>query len=223
MIHDISVVTDRDLVTWEDSEPGFRYEWTSQIGPDVPANVSVVTVGSHTGTHLDAPLHFIETGTSVQSIPLEKLLGPVFVAELPNTNAVNALDLENAQIPVGTKRLILKTRNSIQELIHDTKFHKEYVGVAPSGAQWIVDHAIELVGVDYLSVGPYGTDNIATHRILLSASVVVVEALELTNVPQGIYWLACLPAKVAHVEGAPCRAVLIDLDTLVADTETMMR
>ena len=121
---------------------------------------------------------------------------------------ITASDLNAAAIPAGTERLLFKTDNTRRGLLQDPKFHPEYVGVAPDAASWLVARGVRLVGIDYLSIGPYGGANVETHQTLLGAGIVVVEGLVLTDITPGAYMFAALPPKVEGAEGSPCRAVL---------------
>ncbi|MBV9848460.1 MAG: cyclase family protein [Armatimonadetes bacterium] len=208
-IYDISLTVTPGMVTWENAEPSLSLEWASRIGAGSPANVSHVSGGMHTGTHLDAPLHFVADGRSVEALDLGALIGPAQVVEVFGRDQVTAADLERAGVDEGTERVLLKTDNTRRDLLHDPQFHPDYVGVAPSAAQWLVAHGVRLIGVDYLSVGAYDA-NVETHRILLGAGMVILEGLVLSGVPAGTYTLAALPPKVQGAEGSPCRAVLWD-------------
>lgn len=212
-IHDITFPITCDMVTWNDAEAGCALEWVLQIEEGgSPCNVSTVSLGSHLGTHLDAPLHFIAGGATVETLDLNRLIGACLVVELPDLPQLNitAADLDKAHIPVATKRVLFKTSNSRRRFLEDRKFHREFVAIAPDAASWLVAHGIELVGVDYLSVGSAvdgtGTE---THRILLGAGVVAVEGLYLCDISPGLYQLICLPLKITGAEGGPVRAVLI--------------
>ena len=206
-IYDISLTVTPGMVTWENSEASLTLDWASRIGADSPANVSRMTGGMHTGTHLDAPLHFVEDGRGVEELDLGVLIGPAQVIELFGRDEITDRDMERAGLAAGVERILFKTDNTRRGLLQDPTFHRDYVGVAPSAAQWLVSHGVRLVGIDYLSVGAYD-DNVETHRILLGAGVVIVEGLVLTDVPAGAYTLAALPPKVQGAEGSPCRAVL---------------
>lgn len=210
IIHDISVTTSPRSVTWEGKERGYSLAWDVQIGPDSACNVSTITDGAHTGTHLDAPLHFVAGGPSVEALDVQTLVGPAQVVEIYGRAVITAADLEAAGIAPGAERVLLKTANSRRRLLSDVEFHPDYVGVAPDAARWLVAQGVRLVGVDYLSVGPYGDANVETHRILLGAGVVVVETLRLEEVGPGGYLLAALPPKFEGAEGSPCRVVLIE-------------
>jgi arylformamidase len=158
------------------------------------------------GTHVDAPLHFIPGGASIEHLPLAAMIGPAYVADLRMTSQITADTLSNARIPAGTVRLLLHTTNS-ERWSRDLPFTPDFVALSPSAAAWIVDHEIALLGVDYLSVQRF-RDGPETHQILLDAGVVIVEGLDLSQPEAGEYELIVLPIKLAGAEGAPARAVI---------------
>lgn len=205
---DISVLLVPGMPTW----PGDAGEVTatpaSRIANGDHSNVTFLQHTSHTGTHLDAPWHFVETGKKLESIALDRLIGDCVVCDMRHLDRnVGESDLDQANIPDGTKRLLLKTTNSILwEDPHHT-FFENFIGVDPSGAHWLVDHGIDLIGVDYLSVEPYAGDG-ETHRILLNAELIIVEGLDLRGIDPGAYRLICLPLRLGDLDGAPCRVVL---------------
>lgn len=207
-IYDISTTIFPGMVTWENAEPPLCLAWAAQIGENSPCNVSTLTGGMHTGTHLDAPLHFVEGGATVESLKLTSLLGDAQLVEIYDSPAISGYNLQNAGVNKDTKRLLLKTDNTRKRLLDNPVFAKDYVGIDSSGARWLVEQGIELVGMDYLSVGPYGKRNVETHKILLQAGIVVVEGLSLVDVSAGTYMMAALPLKIAGAEGSPCRVVL---------------
>jgi arylformamidase len=209
-IHDISIVTSPETLTWEGTETGYSHAFTLKMSEGAVCNLSVITDGVHCGTHLDSPLHFIDGGPTVDALDLNDMIGPAVVVEIASDGNVTGEDLDRAGIPAGTKRLILKTENTRRKRLGDGVFHYDYSGLAPSGATWLVEHGIRLVGIDYLSIGPYGDENPVTHKILLGAGLVIVETLDLTKVTPGLYFLVALCPKLAGVEGSPCRAVLIE-------------
>jgi arylformamidase len=208
-IYDISITVTPDIVTWDNAERGHSTEWLSHVNEESVAAVSVQSYGSHTGTHLDAPRHFVAGGATLEALDINDLVGPVQVVEVEG-DSVTAEALERSNIPEGTERIIFKTRNTARKLLDDAQFHRDYVGVAPDAARWLVDRGVRLVGIDYLSIGPYGGVNVETHRILLGAGIIAVEGLALQDVAPGRYFLAALPPKVSGVEGSPCRAILIE-------------
>ena len=210
-IHDITLTTSPWTLTWEGTEQGFSVKWAETLGAAGAAcNLSVFTLGTHTGTHLDAPRHFVPGGATVEALDVNVLVGPAQVVEVYERDRITAADLAQAGIVPGTERVLFKTDNTRLGRLRDGIFHKDYVGIAPGGAEWLVTHGVRLVGVDYLSVGPYGASNVETHRILLGAGVVVVETLVLDEVNAGAYTLVALPPKFAGLEGSPCRCLLIE-------------
>ncbi len=198
-------------MTWENTEQGFSKRWAAQLGqPGAVCNLSVLTDGTHTGTHLDAPLHFVAKGKSVEALDVNILVGPAQVVEIFGRDQVTSADLEGAGITPGTERILLKTDNTRLKRKEDAVFHKDYVGLAPSGANWLVNHGVRLIGIDYLSIGPYGPVNLETHTIVLGAGMVVVETLVLDDIAPGRYTLVALPPKFQGLEGSPCRALLLE-------------
>lgn len=184
-----------------------------RIADGAPSNVTLLELTSHTGTHVDANWHFIDDGRHLDEIPLSRWNGPCFVAQIPDTvAAIDVAALEAADIPRGTERLLLRTRNSRQWAAWDGSFslpfREDYVAVVPDAARWIVDRGIRLVGIDYLSVGPFGERNIETHRTLLGNDVLIVETLDLSRVASGAYRLVCLPLNLTACDGAPARVLL---------------
>lgn len=208
-IIDISVAISPSLPVWP-GDPHVSIELASSLERGDPANVSRLDIGTHTGTHLDAPWHFIPSGIREDQLPLDVLIGPCWVADLTGLDRhIEASDLELAGIPEGTSRLLLKTRNSELWTTHPETFVPEFVAVSPDAARWIVEYGIQLVGIDYLSIEPFDSPNAETHHILLGAGVIPVETLDLRVVTVGPYTLVCLPLKIAGADGAPCRAVLM--------------
>jgi arylformamidase len=167
------------------------------------SNASRLGCDVHVGTHVDAPKHFLEDGSTVEELPLKVMVGPCFVAYLPEAVEITGEVLDDLHLPLDTKRLLLRTRNS-ELWAGSTEFRSDYAALTAGGAQWVVEHGIELVGVDYLSVQCFG-DSGVTHQILLEAEVVIVEGLNLAGVQSGDYELICLPLKLVGAEGAPAR------------------
>jgi len=173
------------------------------------ASVSRICMGSHTGTHVDPPAHFIPGGATVDNLPLDVLIGEAWVAEFDTSGPVRAEDLDNAGIPTGTERLLLKTRNSALWRTCPDKFCAEFAHLTEDAARRVVERGVRLVGIDYLSVQGFH-DSGGTHTVLLGAGVVVLEGLNLADVPPGWYQLICLPLKVQGGDGAPARVVLLE-------------
>ncbi|MBI3240681.1 MAG: cyclase family protein [Chloroflexi bacterium] len=208
-IHDISVTLEPGIPIWP-GNPDFELVRVNDMAAGASSNVSRLSLGCHTGTHVDAPVHFIPGASGVDTLPLELLTGPatVFALNLPEGN-ITADSLERARIPFGTPRVLLKTRNSDLWKLGPHEFRADFAGITDDGAQWIVANKIGLIGVDYLSVGPKGAGR-ATHEILLNAGVVIVEGLNLSAIEPGDYEFYCLPLKLKDSDGAPARAILIE-------------
>jgi arylformamidase len=205
--YDISLTISPELPTWP-GDPGVELERVEKIEDGSNANVSRVDMGVHTGTHVDAPFHFLQDGITVDKLDLSLLAGRAYVLHLPDVDLITASVLEDAQIPPRTRRVLFKTRNSDYWAGSDPDFQTEFVGLSEDGAEYLVRRGVKLVGVDYLSVAPFHQSR-PTHEKLLSAGVVIVEGLDLSKVSQGRYTIYCLPLKLANSDGAPARAILI--------------
>jgi arylformamidase len=188
-------------------DPEIRVRSHSSIARGDPANVSSLSLGSHSGTHVDAPSHFIPGGNAMDAIPLERLVGPAVVLDLPEVKtAIGAADLMRHDLD-GHRRVLLRTRNSA--LTATSEFTPEYCALAADGAEYLLRREVELVGIDYLSIEPYGSEDFAVHHLLLERGVVIVEGLNLSAVRAGAYQFICLPLRLEGLDGAPARAVLI--------------
>lgn len=205
--YDITLTISPELTTWP-GDPRIELERVRKIEDGSNANVSRIDMGVHSGTHVDAPFHFFQDGTTVDQINLSLLTGRAYVLHLPDTDVITASVLENAQIPPRTRRVLFKTRNSEGWAKEDLDFNTDFVGLSEDGADYLVKRGVKLVGMDYLSIAPYKKSR-PTHESLLRAGVVIVEGLDLSEVSQGRYTLYCLPLKIANSDGAPARAILI--------------
>ena len=205
-LYDITVPIENGMPVWP-GDPPVRLQQVSAIAQGANANVSSLACGVHVGTHVDAPHHFLDGAPTVEEIPLDALIGKAFVADLRRAAVIDASALERARIPPRARRILLRTRNSELWKRGERLFQTDFVGVDASGAEWLVQHKVKLVGVDYLSVAPYGNSR-PTHQILLRAGVVILEGTDLSRVPPGPYTLYCLPMKLAGSDGAPARVVL---------------
>ena len=210
-IHDVTLTLRPDMVTWP-GEPGPRIEPLRRIASGDSANVSLVTLGDHTGTHVDPPIHFIEGGDTADTLPLDALVGPCRVVEYEGQAHVSAQWLDRAGIAPDTGRLLFKTRNSARWADPSAPFTRDFSSIDASAAQWCVAHAVKLVGIDYLSIEPQGPEKAGypVHHTLLRAHVVIVEGLDLRAVKAGDYDLVCGPLKLAGGDGAPARVFLIE-------------
>jgi arylformamidase len=208
-ILDISLPVSPDLPVWPGDPQIIVEPYRAQSKGDL-SNDSRLACSVHSGTHLDAPSHFIENGATVEQLSLDILIGPAVVVELPMVDLITREVLENIALPADTDRLLFKTRNSSLWSDPHPKFKTDYVALSADAAGWIVHKAIRLVGIDYLSIQPFDDPRSATHAILLAAGVVIVEGLNLEAVKPGHYQIICLPVKLLGSDGAPVRAVLIE-------------
>jgi arylformamidase len=206
-IFDISLPISPAMPVWP-GDPAVVLEKTSSMDAGAHDNVSRLACSVHTGTHVDAPHHFLNNHITVESLALDTLTGPALVIQIPqDVKVVNAEVLEKAALPAGTERLLLKTSNSQLWEKGENVFFTDFVGISADGADWLVRSGIRLVGIDYLSVAPYH-QSIPTHRSLLTAGVIIVEGLDLHAIDPGSYTLFCLPLKLVGSDGAPARAIL---------------
>lgn len=186
--------------------PAIRIESQQAISEGASANVSSITFGSHTGTHVDAVKHFVDDGQTVDQISIERLIGPVILLAFPDDlMVVTAADLERQNMGSHT-RVLLRTRNS--SFLARPDFVKDFTYLAPDGAEYLVSRGVELVGIDYLSIEQFHSGHHLTHLTLLRQGVVIVEGLDLSEPPPGEYQLTCLPLRLAGLDAAPARAVL---------------
>ena len=207
-IHDITIPLVEGMPVWP-GDPAFRLEEIMRISRGDGANVSHLSMASHTGTHIDPPYHFLDDGVPLDGVSLDTMVGPADVVYLPDLDVIDAADLEALGITKGCVRLLLRTRNSSYWARGDREFHRDYVGITEAAARWIVDRGIRLAGIDYLGIHRFG-DARPVHEALLGANVVILEGLDLTDIAPGRYQLVCLPIKIAGGDGAPVRAILID-------------
>ena len=208
-INDISLPISPSLVVWPGDLP-VAITQPSHVDRGDEVTVSWLELGSHTGTHVDAPAHFIRDGATVGALGLETLVGPALVVHVGDeVRRITADVLAQAAIPLGTRRLLLRTRNSALWVHPDHTFATDFVAVTEDGARWLVERGVALVGIDYLSIGPYG-DAAPTHHVLLERGIVIVEGLNLAGIAPGTYQLVCLPLKLEQLEGAPARAILVE-------------
>jgi arylformamidase len=199
-IIDVSVALSPSTVTWE-NESIPVIERVSSIEAGDGFNLSRLAFGVHTGTHIDAPLHFIDGAGSVESLPLDALIGPALVVDARNVDEeIDAAFIERS-LAEGCERVLFATRNS--ELWDEASYRNDFVRISPPAASLLVERGVRLVGIDYLSIG-----GSATHRELLSHGVVLLEGLDLREIEAGRYRLICLPLKIVGADGAPARAVL---------------
>jgi arylformamidase len=201
---DVSVPLDSNLPTYPGNTP-FSLEPIQRISKGDHANLSSVHMSVHSGTHVDAPCHFFEGAAGTEALPLEMLFGRTRVVQVTSRRGIEAEELAGIDFAEDI-RVLFKTANS--RLWGDPEFHTDYVGVTDSGARFLVDHGIKVVGVDYLSVEKFKTPGAPAHHVLLGGGTIVIEGLNLRDVDPGIYDMWCLPLCIVGSDGAPARVVL---------------
>jgi arylformamidase len=195
-ILDVSVPIRPGMVTYP-GDPVVTLERVSAIAAGAAANLSRLDLGVHTGTHVDAPVHFVDGAAAAEELPVEALLGPVRVVPAQRLDAEELRGLEL------TPRVVFKTRNS--QLWEQTTFVDDFLSLDEQAARVLLSRGVQLVGIDYLSIGDE-----AAHGALLGAGVVTIEGLDLRGVPAGDYQLVCGPLKLVGSDGAPARVFLIE-------------
>jgi len=170
--------------------------------------LSAYSMGAHSGTHVDAPMHFVRDGGSIEQIPLSALIGPARVIDIPD--AVQAIDANelNKHDWRGAPRILFRTRSALHGWMSVPTFHRDFAYIAPDAAKLLADAGVKLVGIDYISAEQFGAPAPLTHRTLLGKNIPIVEGLALDHVSAGDYDLIVLPIKVGGHEGAPARAIL---------------
>lgn len=205
-IFDISVPVVNGGVVYP-GNPEIRIEPASELSKGASSNLSRLSFGSHTGTHVDAPRHFFEAGSTVDRLPLSALIGPsVVIAFGDDVMSVTADHLRPHSLD-SEERVLIRTRNS--SFIKEREFHPDYTYLAPDGAEYLASLGVKLVGVDYLSVEQFHSGHHRTHRTLLERGIVIVEGLDFSGIKPGKYAFCCLPLRLEGLDGAPARAVLM--------------
>ncbi len=212
-IYDISIPINEQTPVYE-GDPKVEIRTASAIADGANANVSNLCLGAHTGTHVDAPNHFIEGSRKVDELSLEVLIGKVRVVEIENDAlSIEVSHIENSYLE-GAERVLFKTRNSTFWNDLAQGFRKDFTYIAPDAAHKLVELGVKLVGIDYLSVEKFGSEDFQTHITLLENQVIIIEGLDLREVSAGDYELICLPMRIASGtgDGAPARTVLRELN-----------
>jgi kynurenine formamidase len=185
-----------------------KFDFIKDMRRGDPLTLSVFTFGAHSGTHVDAPMHFVQGGAPVDQIALDMFVGPARVVQIPDSvQAIDAAELNRHQWR-GAPRVLFRTRSTARRWMSSAVFHKDFAYIAPDAAQLLADAGVKLVGIDYLSAEQFGAPAPLTHRILLGRGIPIVEGLDLSDAPSGDYDLIVLPMKVRGHEGAPARAIL---------------
>lgn len=209
-IYDITVPISENTPVYE-GDPNVQIEIANAVERGDAANVSRLCCGVHTATHVDAPNHFIEGGKRVHELDFEILIGVCRVVEIDkNAMAIEAKNIVNLE---GVERVLFKTRNSNFWTDFAQGFRKDFTYIAPDAAKALVEAKIKVVGIDYLSVEKFGSEDFMTHITFLKNEVVIIEGLDLREVPAGDYELICLPLKIVGGagDGAPARTILREI------------
>ncbi len=206
-MYDVSLTVRPGMLIWP-GDAGVELTPLKSITRGDSSNLSQLLIGTHTGTHVDAPRHFIEGAPGVDAIDPAILVGPARLFRLPDVEHIDRLVLDTLDLN-GVTRVLFATRNSA--ILDRAEFESGFVYLSDDAASYLVGLGIRLVGIDYLSIEKYKAEGHLTHRTLLEAGVVIVEGLDLSTVPSGDYELICLPIKVQDADGAPARVFLREL------------
>lgn len=206
-IYDLTLPLRAGMIAFP-GDPEFGLRPVSAIADGGAYNLSQLTMGSHTGTHVDPPAHYIQGGPTVEMLPLERLMGPCVVLDLRGCRRIGRAELAAAGL-AGQRRVLLRTDNG--DLLEQGVFAKSYAALSEAGARFLLEAGVELLGVDYLTPEDHADGDSPLHRLLLGAGVIIVECLRLGHVPPGDYELICLPLPVQGGDGAPARVVLREL------------
>jgi arylformamidase len=206
-IYDVSLTIETGMAVWP-GDAAVAVETYTALSAGGSSNLSLLKLGSHTGTHVDAPRHFIDGAAGVDAISSDVLTGPARLFQLSGTKHVDRSVLEGLALE-GVSRLLLGTGNSV--LLGKRSLSMEYTFVSRDAARYLVEKGVRLVGIDYLSIEKHGTDDHPVHHALLGAGIVIVEGLYLAGVPAGDYELMCLPLKLKDADGAPARVFLKEM------------
>ena len=203
-IYDITRTVSESLAVWPDDRP-FTAEWSARMSLGSTVNVGAIALSTHAGTHVDAPLHFQEEGASVDQIPLDTLVGPVYVVDVNDASVVEVRHVEHLDF-TGVPRVLFKTSASA---VADDVFDEDFASIAPETIRFLADRGVVLVGTDAPSVDPFASTKLAAHHELASNGMVNLENLQLYHVKPGQFHLIALPLKIAAMDAAPVRAILL--------------
>ena len=205
--YDISLNLSSETVSWLNSPP-FELIKRKRMSRGDRNNSSVLKMSAHAGTHLDAPFHFVPDGTAIDSLPLDLFIGPALVQAVEADRHITKEQVEDIDLK-GETRVLFKTRNS--QLLHRPAYDPDFVAFSVEAAEALVKRGVKLVGLDYLSVA-HAEEQVPVHRAFLDHGVILLEGVDLSEIKPGRYELICFPIRLSGSDGAPCRAVLRDLD-----------
>ncbi len=202
---DISIPIRDAMVHWP-NDPPVSIKRVKDIEKGDTANLSVISMGAHSGTHMDAPFHFIKEGKGIDNIPLDTVIGRARVIEIRDSESIKPEELAGHHIQRG-ERILFKTENSSHVWQKD-EFVEDFVFISDAAAEFLVERGVSLIGVDYLSVGSFKHGGSYVHKTLLAGGIWIIEGLNLSNITPGKYDLICLPLRIVAGDGAPARAIL---------------
>jgi arylformamidase len=204
---DISVPLRTGMAHWP-GDLSVTIQQTKSMADGEVCNLRTISMSAHTGTHMDAPLHFIAEGRSIDTMPIDATVGPARVIEIEDGHTIGRRELER-HAPKRGERILFKTKNSANLWPRGyEEFSKSFLAFSADGARYLAECGVRTVGVDYLSVGAFEGDGVETHQVLLGAGIWLIEGLNLSEIPPGEYDLVCLPIKIQGGDGAPARAAL---------------
>jgi len=205
---DVTATLDPATTPVYEGDAPMSFEFLKDMRKGDGFTLSKLSLGAHSGTHVDAPMHFVRDGASIDRLPLEPFIGRARVIEIPDSvQSIDATELNRHQWR-NVERVVFRTRSSVRGWMKSSTFHRDFAFIAPDAAQLLADAGVRLVGIDYISAEKFGAPAPLTHRILLGKGIPIVEGFALETVPAGDYDLVVLPMKVAGHEGAPARAVM---------------
>jgi len=208
-IYDISIPISEDMHIFP-GDPPFTVTKIKEISKGKTANVSSIAMGSHTGTHIDPPLHFVKDSQGIDKIPLDRFVGRAIVIDLCNVETeITKKDLDEFDEKITRGDIVLfKTKNS--EIWNGKEFREDFIYLTKDAGQYLLKKGIKTVGIDYLSIEEYKNKTAPVHHLLLENDVIIIEGVNLKGIKPGEYFFACLPLKIKEGDGAPARAILIE-------------
>ena len=206
MIYDVTVPITNSMPVWP-GDPAVQLSAKSHLSRDKTHTVrlTAIEMGSHTGTHIDAPFHMIDDGKRLHEFPLDTLTGKATVFEISGVRSLGRAQLERLSW-TGVERVLFKTENS--KHWQDRQFYEDFVYLEPDGAEFLAQHGLRLVGIDYLSIDKFKSESHGSHFVLLKRNILILEGLNLSAVPAGEYTLVALPLNLRDADGAPTRVIL---------------
>ncbi|OGP62779.1 MAG: hypothetical protein A2V65_10380 [Deltaproteobacteria bacterium RBG_13_49_15] len=204
VLYDVTVPLRTGMVAFPGDPPFTMSPYFERKKGD-PFDLALLQMGTHLGTHVDPPAHYLDGGATVDQIPLDILVGEAFVLDMKGKKAIDANALEK-NLPPNAKRVLFKTDNG--PLLFKSEFHEDYVSLTENGASLLAEKGVCLVGTDYLSIERYKNPGAPVHKTLLKTGALIVEGLNLMDVPAGRYEIFCLPLLIQGADGAPARVIL---------------